>query len=119
MNYESALIFDVADVTGHLAARRGDSIMTLRFSIPRRVARVVDFSDVARLAREGGVVQPTVTQTRHIDWVRIACSRETGVFLVEALRRVAAGAEQVGDRELQQAAVSAVSTVLSAKDILP
>ena len=51
--------------------------------------------------------------------VRVACSPETAVFLVRALQRVAAGAEQVGDRELQEAAVSAASTVLSAKDIAP
>ena len=94
--------------------------MTFRFSIPRRVARVVDFSEVARLAREGGVVQPTIAETRrHVEWTRVMCSSETAVFLVQALRRVAAGAEHVGDRELQQAAVSAVATVLTAKDMSP
>jgi hypothetical protein len=92
--------------------------MTLRFSIPRRVARVVDFSDVARLAREGGVVQPSIAQSRrHAEWTRITCSRETAVFLVDVLKRVAVGAESVGDRELEDAARSAVTTVLSAKDL--
>ncbi len=92
--------------------------MALRFSIPRRVARVVDFAEVARSAREGGVAQrPIVAKNRQLEWTRVTCSPETGVFLVQALRRVAAGAEQVGDRELQEAAVSAVSSVLSAKDM--
>jgi hypothetical protein len=94
--------------------------MTLRFSIPRRVARVVDFSEVARLAREGGVVQPSIAQSRrHVEWTRVTCSRETAVFLVRALERVVAGAEHVGDRELQDAAVSAMGTVLTAKDVAP
>ena len=94
--------------------------MTLRFTIPRRVARVVDFSEVERLAREGAVDQPKIEQSRrHIEWTRVTCSRETAVFLVQALQRVAAGAEEVGDRELHDAAVSAATTVLSAKDILP
>jgi hypothetical protein len=94
--------------------------MTLRFSIPRPVARVVDFSEVARLAREGGVVQPSIAQSRrHIEWTRVTCSPETAVFLVDVLKRVAAGAEHVGDRELEDAARSAVATVLSAKDISP
>ena len=92
--------------------------MTLRFSIPRRVARVLDFSEVARLAREGGLSQPSIAQTsRHVEWIRVTCSRETAVFLVQALQRVVAGAEQVGDRGLEDAARSAVATVLSAKDM--
>jgi hypothetical protein len=92
--------------------------MTLRFAIPRRVARVVDFSEVARLAREGGVIQPSIAQSRrHVEWIRVTCSRETAVFLVDVLKRVAVGAEYVGDRELGHAARSAVATVLSAKDL--
>jgi hypothetical protein len=93
--------------------------MTLRFSIPRRVARVLDFSEVARLAREGGVVQPSIAHKRHVEWTRITCSPETAVFLVQALRRVAAGAEQVGDRELQDDAMSAIAAALGAKDMSP
>ena len=92
--------------------------MTLRFSIPRRVARVMDFSDVEQRAREGGVVEPSIAhKDRHIEWTRVTCSLETAVFLVQALQRVAAGAEQVGDRELADAARSAVTTVLNAKDM--
>jgi hypothetical protein len=92
--------------------------MALQFLIPRRVARVVDFSEMQRLAREGGVVQPSIAHSRRdVDWTRVTCSPETGVFLVQALQRIAAGAEQVGDRELQKAAVSAWATVLNAKDV--
>ena len=92
--------------------------MALRFLIPRRVARVVDFSDVEQCAREGGVSEPNIAhRDRHVDWTRVICSPETAVFLVQALQRIAAGAERVGDRELQDAAVSAVATVLSAKDV--
>jgi hypothetical protein len=92
--------------------------MTLRFSIPRRVARVVDFSDVEQRARESGVSEPRIVHgDRHVDWTRVICSRETAVFLVQALQRVAAGAEQVGDRDLADAARLAVATVLSEKDV--
>ncbi len=93
-------------------------IITLRFSIPHRVARVVDFSEVARLAREGSVVQPGIAQTRrHVERRRVTCSPEAAGFLVPALQRVATGAEQVADREPQDAAATAMTTVLSAKDM--
>ena len=94
--------------------------MMLRFSIPRRVARVVDFSDVEQRARDGGVSEPRIVHgDRHVDWTRVICSPETAVFLVQALRRVSASAEQVGDRELQDAAMSAIATALSAKATSP
>jgi hypothetical protein len=91
--------------------------------IPRRAFDALDMPLIIKLARLAGIDRPRIESSTHkipgnqpAGSVRITCSLEMALALVEAFRQQATRAEERGEPELLVASAHAVGKLFAAID---
>ena len=92
---------------------------TIQFSIPTRVAAVVDVMAMQRKAREAGIAHWWLEMNTHHAGpgkTRLTCQREHAILLLSELMPIAETAQRSGDTEMLLAVAEAARVGLEVLD---